>query len=204
MNSFLKQVQFLKMIMGLTLSLGGLWGCSLLTPSETEGDPTVNLKTLNLVLDQNANHGSATEVDLILVYKLDLLKALSKMTAHDYFSSGEQIQRDYPEMLKVWHWELTPGQALYNQTIQGSFNGPLLGAFIFARYGTPGSHRIRIGSEENLYVILKKDDLYVVKPEEYPPVNMNLPTPLETYKEIAKERQKKLLSKGNVERKLVP
>jgi len=142
----------------------GLTGCGVFKEEDTSGDPKFNLQTVNIILDTDANNYSATEVDLVIAYKMDLFKSLMKMKAADYFAIAEQIRRDYPEMLKVWHWELTPGQTINEYQLSSCFMCPeAFGAVIFARYLTPGSHRVRVGSSDTIHVLLKKEDLCIVE-----------------------------------------
>ena len=149
----------------LTLLLVGLLtGCNLFKDFDKEGEPPFNLSTINVILDQDANNTSATAVDLVVTYKPELMKALTKMTAEDYFKIADQIRRDYPETLRIWHWELTPGQTVANYQVnsQQELYEPF-GAIVFARYLTPGSHRIRVGSSETIHVMIKKEDLCILE-----------------------------------------
>lgn len=144
--------------------VSGLAGCSLFKEEDASGDPGFNLQTVHIILDTDANHHSATEIDLVVVYKPDLLKSLMKMNAAEYFAIAEQIRRDYPEMIKVWHWELTPGQTLNDYQLNPCFMCPnAAGALVFARYLTPGSHRVRVGSSDTIHILLKRDDLCIVE-----------------------------------------
>ena len=152
---------------GLSQICGGvifLVSCAWFKDDDASRDPELNLKTISLILDTDANYTSATEIDLVMVYKHELMKSLMKMKAAEYYALADQIRRDYPEMLKVWHWELTPGQSLNNIPLSMCYRdkGPF-GAVIFARYLTPGDHRVRIGSETDIHVLLKREDLCIIE-----------------------------------------
>ena len=72
-----------------------LAGCNTIFKDvEREGEPEFNLTNINIILDQDANNTSATAVDLVVTYKPELMKALTKMTAEDYFKVAEQIRRE--------------------------------------------------------------------------------------------------------------
>lgn len=179
------------------LILGFLTGCgTLFKDLEREGEPQFNLNTVNIILDQDANNTSATAVDLVITYKPELMKALTKMTAEDYFKVADQIRRDYPETLRIWRWELTPGQTVTNYEINSDqeFYDPF-GAIIFARYFTPGSHRIRVGSSDTIHVLVKKDDLCIIE-QGCPGMPVILPTKddptSKTPQDIKKMIQKKM------------
>lgn len=149
--------------MGLFLGAGGLV-LSLISCSSTDTDnePDVNLEKISISLDFDANQDSATAVDLVFVYDPNLLKALMKMKASDYFASSDQIKRDYPEMVEVMHWELTPGQVAIEHPVTEKSDYPIA-AFLFADYFSPGTHRLRVGSHEEIHVRLKKYDFCIIE-----------------------------------------
>lgn len=135
-------------------------GCGFFKHEEKE--PEICLQNINITLDADANNDTATAIDLVIVYKSDLLKALMKIPATHYFASAEQIRRDYPQMIDVWHWELAPTQTLMNYPITLR-DDPAVGALIFTYYNTPGEHRIRLGTYDNITVRLMKDDFCILE-----------------------------------------
>jgi type VI secretion system protein len=141
-----------------------LMGCSTFQePRETSPrDPEIKIERLDISLDSDANLDSATSIDLVMVYKMDLMKALMKMSAADYYASADQIRRDYPDMVDIWHWELTPGQVVQNYPITVREYDPV-GAIVFANYATPGDHRIRLGSVEHAHLRLKRHDFCILE-----------------------------------------
>lgn len=138
--------------------------CASLLPGCGGGgdDPDINFETISLSLDADANLSSATSVDLLLVYDVDLLKALVKLKSQDYFASSDQIRRDHPEMVDVVHWELTPGQVITDHPIPLRSDSPY-GALLFADYLTPGTHRLRIGSSDEIHVRLRRFDFCILE-----------------------------------------
>ena len=135
-------------------------GCSSLKYAEKE--PEICLQNVNITLDADANNNTATAIDLVIVYKSDLLKALMKIPASQYFASAEQIRRDYPHMIDVWHWELAPTQTLTDYPITLR-DDPAAGAVIFSYYNTSGEHRIRLGTYDTITLRLMKDDFCVLE-----------------------------------------
>ncbi|OJX11734.1 MAG: hypothetical protein BGO77_06460 [Caedibacter sp. 37-49] len=125
-------------------------------------NPELNLKFVSISLDNDANRNSATAVELLIVYKMELLKALMKINSADYFASSDQIKRDYPDLVDVYRWELTPGQAIMDYRIKPSGDEPL-GVVIFADYLTPGNHRERVGSSEAIHLRLKNDGFCILE-----------------------------------------
>jgi type VI secretion system protein len=125
-------------------------------------NPPLNLESVSISLDNDANLNSATAIELLIVYKMELLKALMKINAVDYFASADQIKRDYPDMVEVYRWELTPGQAISDYKITVTGDDPL-GVVIFADYLTPGNHRERVGSTSSIHLRLKNKDFCILE-----------------------------------------
>tara|TARA_A100000171_G_C2108834_1_gene133915 strand:+ start:345 stop:1013 length:669 start_codon:yes stop_codon:yes gene_type:complete len=152
--SFLKKI----FILGIPFLMGG---CSLLQTDKNE-EPPVFLKEVNISLDADANQDSALAIDLLMIYKKELLDTVMKMKARDYFVSALQLKRDYPEMVDIWHWELTPGQVVKKYPV---FHRPepVIGAVFFADYLTAGDHRVRFGTQEKAHVRAKRFDFCVLE-----------------------------------------
>lgn len=125
-------------------------------------NPAVNLKSISISLDNDANLNSATAIELLIVYKMELLKALIKTNSTDYFASADQIKRDYPDLVEIYRWELTPGQAITDYAIKSTASEPL-GIVIFADYLTPGNHRERVGNAEKINLRLKNQDFCILE-----------------------------------------
>jgi predicted component of type VI protein secretion system len=140
-----------------------LVGCQKMNPfASKSNNPLICLNKIDISLDSNANQDSAVSVDVLVVYKEELLSTIMKMTAKDYFASSMQIKRDYPDMVDIWHWELTPGQLVRDYPITQRSDRPE-GAVIFADYFAPGDHRIRFAQQEHAHVRLKKYDFCVLE-----------------------------------------
>ncbi|MBL0942312.1 MAG: hypothetical protein IBJ00_06290 [Alphaproteobacteria bacterium] len=128
-------------------------------------DPELSISSVKLVVDQDANDNSATAVDLVAIYKKELLEALQKMKAKDYFKAREQILRDYPEMVKIYHWEVVPGQFIGPQLLSlcsfGLTSSCPIGGMVFASYERPGEHRIRLVSMDSIQIHLAKTQFFI-------------------------------------------
>lgn len=143
----------------MCLGLIFLYGCQ---SSNDESYPDVKLETISILLDADANENSATSVDLLMVYDKALLKSLTSMNSKKYYANLNQIKRDYPELVDIFHWELTPGQAINDYPITMRSDTPF-GAVMYADYFSPGDHRIRVGTEENIHVQLKRLDFCIIE-----------------------------------------
>lgn len=151
-------IESIKSYFGVAVALC-LTGCAL---EEDNNWPEVNLTTVNISLDKNANRDSATAIDVVMVYDRDLTRAILKMRAKDYFASSQQIRRDYPDMVDVIHYELTPGQAIRGVMLPLRSN-PAFSALVFADYATPGTHRIRVGAYPEINIRLRRNDFCIIE-----------------------------------------
>ncbi len=158
MIHIIASLKFLKNLLPI-LSVLFIVGCA---NDDDARDPKLNLKSVSISLDNDANRNSATAVELLIIYKMELLKALMKINAADYFSSSDQIKRDYPDMLEVYRWELTPGQSINNYKIKMNGDDPL-GVVIFADYLTPGNHRERVGNSIDIHLRLKSEGFCILE-----------------------------------------
>lgn len=138
----------------VSISALGLVSCASLLGREGE----LSMKSVSIYADLDANENSATAVDLVLVYNLELIQTLSKMSAVDYFAASKQLLLDNPGMLDVWHWELVPGQ-IVDKFKPAQPKWEAFAAFIFADYLTPGEHRLKVPCNGIVSVLLLKSGL---------------------------------------------
>ena len=136
----------------LVLLSVGLASCT------TEEMPELSIESVSLYAEPEANHNSAIAVDLVMVYNLDLLKTIGKMSAAKYFSASRQLLLDNPSLLDIWRWELIPGQTVAG-FVPDHDKGDAYGAYVFANYLTPGDHRIKVGPDGVVNILLLRDDM---------------------------------------------
>lgn len=153
-----ERIKFIKSVSVLCVTLI-LMGCA--TEEESHW-PTIDLQNVNISLDTDANMDSATAIDLLMVYDRDLTRAVMKLRAKDYFASAQQLKRDYPDMLDVIHYELTPGQAVRGIRLPMR-DDPPFAAIVFADYVTQGTHRIRVGSGSEINIRLRRYDFCIIE-----------------------------------------
>lgn len=140
-------------------AVGLFSGVSLL--SGCAGDdqiPMLTIDSVSLYADLDANQNSAIPVDMVLVYSTEVNKMISTLSASKYYQNSQQLQRDNPTALDVWHWELVPGQSVENFEINQS-KGDAFDGYIFANYLTPGDHRIKISPSGEVKVLMLKEDM---------------------------------------------
>lgn len=103
----------------------------------------VALETLSIKAEPDANLSSAVSVDVLLAYQAPLYAKLKGMTAQTYYATVEQLRRDHDADLKIWHWEIVPGQQkAYCLAINPC---GAVGAVLYADFKTQGTHRADIG-----------------------------------------------------------
>lgn len=145
--------QYIKLLL-LTVCL---YGCA-----DTVKYPPVNLETITIQADQDANINSPIPFDLLVAYNPGAFDEIAKLTARDYFKKRDQILNDNPNMVQIWHWELVPGQRIQNLELKRGGARPA-GALIFANYITAGDHRIRVGTQYHMNVRLLNQGMQVVQ-----------------------------------------
>jgi type VI secretion system protein len=122
----------------------------------------IKLKTVTFSASNQANQNYPTNIHLVLLYDPHLISEFLKMSSDDYFSDRnyEQLQRDHTTTIKIYKYQVTPGSRIEARRVEYS-DSPVAG-FLFASYRTPGDHRIRIGENRHLMIMLDKDDWRVV------------------------------------------
>jgi len=151
-NRLMESGAFVSVIL-LTAILIGVSACSTISSAACEVTRSSTKVTIEAM--KNANHDSAVAVDVVIIDAKVLAEDISKMAAHEYFAQRRQIQRDNPEGLTVWSWELAPGQQ-----VDGASIGPLCGSatLVFASYVTPGDHRLNIDRKTEVRIVLGERD----------------------------------------------
>lgn len=121
-------------------------GCSLFAPS-------VQLHTVRIDVELKANNDTPVALDFVAASDALMLERLKTLTASQWFEQRLQLQRDYPGGLRIWSLEVVPGQLLdvTNIPLHGQKADGLL---IFARYSTPGAHRLLIQAQRSIWLKL--------------------------------------------------
>lgn len=118
------------------------------------------LNKVSFRVADDVNDSSPVTLHILIPYKDDLLSDLSKMSAEDYFKKSDQIKSDNAGNLDVFSWDLIRSQKLDDEPISPSkVNG--VGILVFARYSTPGDHRISIADDEAVLIKLDKGDFSI-------------------------------------------
>lgn len=137
----------------IILSLFGVFlaSCSVIGPAD------VWLEKVKFRVAEDVNNNAPVGVHLLIIHDKDIYKKLIEMPADRYFSQASQLKRDFEGKVDLYKWELVPGQNLKDQDIAHSALGAV-GILIFARYSSPGDHRISIADDKETLLILERSD----------------------------------------------
>ncbi|MBY0462051.1 MAG: hypothetical protein K2Q34_02600 [Alphaproteobacteria bacterium] len=119
------------------------------------------IEKVNFAASDDLNDNSPVTVHIVIPYKPELLADLSKMDADVYFQKIEQIKLDNAGQIDVFSWDIIRGQHLNEVLITPSkVTGE--GVLVFARYSSPGPHRVAIADDKEVTIQLDKLDFKVI------------------------------------------
>ena len=119
------------------------------------------IEKVNFSASGNVNDSSPVTVHIVIPYKPELLADLSKMDADAYFQKVEQIKLDNAGQIDVFSWDIIRGQHLNDVPVTPSkVTGE--GVLVFARYSSPGPHRVAIADDREVTIQLDKLDFKVI------------------------------------------
>lgn len=113
----------------------------------------------------DANGNAPVAVDVVAVKDAALLETLLKLPAAQWFAQRDQMRLDYPTGFTAWSWELVPGQPVADTDVEDA-TGDAYGVLVFASYRTKGDHRARIGSLEDVTIVLEREGFVIRVPED--------------------------------------
>lgn len=131
----------------------------LLLPACGSDLPRVDTERIQLTAAPDANLDSPVAVDLVFVLEADALQGVSDLAAGQWFKDRSQLMLAYPTALRVRSFELVPHRSM-NYALKDE-DEDAVGAFIFANYASPGTHRARIDRLENVVVRLGRNSFTI-------------------------------------------
>jgi type VI secretion system protein len=140
----------------LAVIIQGLTGCA--TPAWLCLAPP-GPHRLTLIADPNANGDTAVAVDLVFISNQVVADQVAPLSAQEYFSRRDQLERDFPGGMQVSSWELAPGQIARDQPVNATCNR--VRTLLFARYATPGDHRQTLNGAKDIIVWLNQADFAI-------------------------------------------
>jgi hypothetical protein len=125
-------------------------------------DVHVWLKTVDFEVDPHANKGEAFECHITVAYSKDLLDRLQGMDAQGYFSNVDSLKKTYKDSIEIFSFDIIPGKNKTDQKINLRSYNKAQGAFIFAKYSTPGKFTENVGRSHSMVVRLLPYKMEVV------------------------------------------
>ncbi|MDR3046133.1 MAG: hypothetical protein LBU51_00780 [Bacteroidales bacterium] len=113
---------------------------------------TVWLRKVDFEVDPNANNRNAFVCHIAVAYSKDLYDKLQGMDAKGYFSSVVSLEKTYKDSIEIFKYDMIPGRNKLNQSINLKSYTKAKGAFLFAKYLTPGKFMENVGSARSLVV----------------------------------------------------
>jgi type VI secretion system protein len=135
---------------------GAVKSASTMTPAKV----WIDRVKFNPTPDVNSN--APVSVHLVVAYDDEPLAKLSALTSQQYFEQEQQLRRDYPDKADFFSWEIAPGQPMDDAEVELTKVSGVGGVF-FARYSTPGAHRLAIADERYVQLNLSKLDFTITK-----------------------------------------
>lgn len=111
-----------------------------------------NWREFTFIATPDANRNSPVAVDIALIGSQDALDKVMALTAAQWFGSRADLGATFAQGIRYRSWEIVPGQTL--SVDKQAFAGPrVIAALVFANYGTPGAHRIRVDRFDGRVVV---------------------------------------------------
>lgn len=125
----------------------------------------IKLKTISFSASMQANDNYATHVHLVLLFDPHMISEFLKMSSSDYFKDQKykQLQRDHTSTINIFSYQVPPEAKI--GPVKLDYSGSPVAGFVFAHYRTPGDHRIRIGEDRHLMIMLDRNDWHVMPHE---------------------------------------
>lgn len=140
------------------LAVLALVACDSIIPSSL-----VWLRKVDFMVDALANNKQSFTCHITVAYSQDLYDKLSGMASSvAYFNQVESLKKTYKDTIQIFSFDLIPGKNRLDQPIKLRSYVRAKGAFIFAKYTTPGKYKESIGLARTLVVnfLSNKMELY--------------------------------------------
>ena len=112
------------------------------------------LRKVDFMVDPQANRGHSFACHIVVGYSQDLADKLAGMAdAKAYFTQVNSLVRTYKDNIQIFKFDLIPGRNRLGQPIKLRSYFKAKGAFIFAKYTTPGKYMENIGLARTLTVL---------------------------------------------------
>ena len=111
------------------------------------------LRKVDFEVDPQANRGSSFVCHITIAYSQDLFEKLRGMSdAKVYFEQVESLKKSYRDSIQIFQFDMIPGKNQLGKEIKLRSYSKAKGAFISAKYTTPGKYMENIGVARTLTV----------------------------------------------------
>ena len=111
------------------------------------------LRSVDFEVDPQANRGASFVCHITVAYSQDLLEKLKGMPdSKVYFEQVNSLQKTYKDSIQIFKFDMIPGRNQLNRPINLRSYTKAKGAFIFAKYTTPGKFIENVGIARKLTV----------------------------------------------------
>jgi hypothetical protein len=119
------------------------------------------LTRVDFEVDPKANGGKPFVCHIVVAYSKDLYDRLQSMDAKGYFSSATSLEKTYKDSIEVIGFDLIPGRNKTDQSIDIKSRTKAKGAFLYAKYLTPGKFAETIGGARSITVRFLQSNMEV-------------------------------------------
>ncbi|RYF93961.1 MAG: hypothetical protein EON95_07105 [Caulobacteraceae bacterium] len=109
-----------------------------------------------LQADPDANGGRPVAVDVVVSCDATVGRLLQTMTAAQWFAQRDQLSHASAS-LNITGWEILPGQQVGGR--RAIARKCAKAAVVYANYASPGEHRLVLGRDSHVTVLLRRDGI---------------------------------------------
>ena len=110
------------------------------------------LKRADFEVAPGANRGAPFACHIVVAYSNDLYERLKGMDAQGYFTGAVLLERTYKDSIEVFKFDMIPGRNQIDKELRLRSYTKAKGAFVFAKYASPGKFMENVGSSPNIVV----------------------------------------------------
>lgn len=143
----------------LILTLTALTQCKNVRDYVFEEEDLEFIDELTIVGDKRMNRGYPLKIDFVVIKHPMVAEQVGKLSAHQFMQQRKQLKHDYPKLVKIKSFEITPGQSVVLPLKY--LKKEVKGAFIFADFNTYGMNRWSIYSADYVKVYLMEKTLKI-------------------------------------------
>ena len=111
------------------------------------------LRKIDFEVDPQANRGNSFVCHVTVAYTQDLQNKLNGFAnSKIYFENVENLKKTYKDSIEIFQFDMIPGKNQLDKKINLRSYTKAKGAFVFAKYTTPGKYIENVGLARTLTV----------------------------------------------------